>query len=149
MLRSILIGLVAGQRAIAPLAAVAVGTLEKRMPINVPLQGLFRNPLVTGAVSALAAVEMAGDKMKSAPDRIVPTGLVARAITSTFAGAALAAKGQRALGGGLAMGTALISSYIGWRLRCAAMVRHGQTSTGLIEDALVTAGALLATRRAG
>ena len=90
----------------------------------------------------LAAGEMAGDKMKSAPDRIVPIGLATRAVTAAYAGAAVARKDRRALGAAVAVGTALASSYIGWRLRCAAMRRFGQTATGFVEDAAVMAGGL-------
>lgn len=142
MLRSFLIGLVAGQRGIAPLAAIANATARKQIPLRLPLQHLFLNPVVTSGVSALAAAEMAGDKMKSAPDRIVPIGLAVRSITAAYAGAALAPRNQRVAGATLAVGTALISSYIGWRLRCAAMGRYGQTATGLVEDAIVMGSGL-------
>ncbi|MDB5612633.1 MAG: rane protein [Devosia sp.] len=145
VLRSFLIGLVAGQRGISPLAAIAIATLRKEVPASLPLQTLFLNPTITGAVTALAAAEMAGDKMKSAPDRIVPIGLAVRSITSAYAGAALAPKNQQALGAAVAMGTALVSSYIGWRLRCAAMARYGQTPTGLVEDAIVFTSGLAIT----
>jgi uncharacterized membrane protein len=148
VLRSFLIGLVAGQRGITPLASIAVATQRKEIPADLPLQRLFLNPLVVAAVNALAAAEMAGDKMKSAPDRIVPAGLAVRSITSAYAGAALAPRDQRGLGAAVAVSAALVSSYIGWRLRCAAMRRYGQTPTGLAEDALVgVAGLAIANPR--
>lgn len=142
MIRSFLIGLVAGQRGITPLAAVATATRRGEIPLVLPLQGLFRNPVVAAGTAALAAAEMAGDKMKTAPDRIVPIGLLVRSITSAYAGAALAPRGRRGLGAAVAMGTALVSSYAGWRLRCAAMRRYGQTATGFVEDAVVLASGL-------
>lgn len=148
MLTSFLIGLVAGQRGIAPLAAVATATMRGALQPSVPLQRLFLNPIVTGGVLALAAAELVGDKMKSAPDRIVPVGLAVRSVTSAYAGAALAPRNQQALGAAVAVGTALISSYIGWRIRCAAMEKYGQTPTGLVEDAVVMSGAMaIANRR--
>jgi len=137
MLRSFLIGLVAGQRGLTPLAAIAIGTYRREIDADLPLQQLFLHPVVTAGAVTLAAAEMAGDKMKSAPDRIIPIGLAVRSITSAYAGAALAPKDQRALGAAVAVGTALVSSYIGWRLRMAAMQRYGQTPTGLVEDAIV------------
>nr|WP_314258718.1 DUF4126 domain-containing protein [uncultured Devosia sp.] len=143
MLRSLLIGIVAGQRGITPLAAIAIATQRREIPADLPFQKLLLNPLVALGANALAAAEMGGDKMKSAPDRIVPIGLAVRSITSAYAGAALAPKNERALGAAVAMGAALVSSYFGWRLRVAAMERYGQTRTGLVEDALV-AGAGLA-----
>jgi uncharacterized membrane protein len=145
MLRSLLIGLVAGQRGITPLAAIALATERRELPADLPFQNLFLHPVVTAGATALAAAEMAGDKMKSAPDRIVPIGLAVRSITSAYAGAALAPRGQRAAGAAVAMAAALASSYIGWRIRVAAMERYGQTRTGLVEDALVAISGIAIT----
>lgn len=143
MLRSLLIGLVAGQRGLTPLAAIAIATQRREVPAELPFQKLLLNPLIAEGTIALAGAEMAGDKMKSAPDRIVPIGLLVRSITSAYAGAALAPKNERGVAAAVAVGAALLSSYVGWRLRVAAMQRYGQTATGLIEDAIV-AGAGLA-----
>lgn len=137
MLRSFLIGLVAGQRGMTPLAVVATATRSGALEPELPLQGLLRNPLIAAGTAAMAAAEMAGDKMKSAPDRIVPIGLAVRSVTAAYAGAALAPRDRRVLGAAVAVGTALAASYAGWRLRCAAMERYGQTATGFVEDAIV------------
>lgn len=137
MIRSFLIGLVAGQRGITPLAVIATATRRKEIPASLPLQSLMLNPVIAAGTAALAAAEMAGDKMKTAPDRIVPVGLAVRSVTSAYAGAALAPRDKRLLGAAVAVGTALASSYFGWRLRCAAMRRYGQTATGFVEDAIV------------
>ena len=145
MLRSFLIGLVAGQRGITPLAALAIATKRKEVPADLPFQKLMLNPVVTAGATAFAAAEMAGDKMKSAPDRIIPIGLAVRSITAGYVGAALAPKGQRSLGAAVAIGTALVSSYVGWRIRIAAMERYGQTKTGLVEDAIVFGAGLAVT----
>lgn len=145
MLRSLLIGIVAGQRGLTPLATVAIATQRGEIPAVLPFQKLFRNPQIAAAASGLAAAEMAGDKMKSAPDRIMPIGLAVRSMTSAYAGAALAPKDRRALGAAIAVGAALVSSYVGWRLRCAAMRRYGQTATGLAEDAIVAGAGMAIT----
>ena len=148
MLRSFLIGLVAGQRGITPLAAISVATRRGEIPADLPFQKLFFIPIIAAGVGALAAAEMGGDKMKTAPDRTVPIGLAVRSITSAYAGAALAPRDQRALGAAVAVGTALLSSYIGLRMRKAAMARYGQTPSGMVEDAIV-AGAGLAIANPG
>lgn len=144
MLRSFLIGLAAGQRGITPLAAIATATRRGTIAPDLPLQGLLTHPAIAAGTAALAAAEMAGDKMKTAPDRIVPIGLAVRAVTSAYAGAALAPRDRRWAGAGMATATALASSYVGWRLRCAAMRRYGQTATGFVEDALVFSGGMAA-----
>lgn len=137
MIRSILIGIVAGQRGLAPLAALAGAAQRGAIDRDMPLATLFENKVIAGGAIALSAAELAGDKMKTAPDRVVPAGLAVRSITAAYAGAALAGKDRRILGGALAVGAALASSWVGWRLRCAAMERYGQTATGFVEDALV------------
>ncbi|MCV0386124.1 MAG: DUF4126 domain-containing protein [Nitrobacter sp.] len=142
MIRSILMGLVAGQRGMTPLAAIAAAARRGTLPPGAPLQGVMANPIIAGGAVAMAAAEMAGDKMKSAPDRIVPIGLVVRSITSAYAGAALAPRGQRAAGAALAVVAALGASYVGWRMRCAAMEKYGQTATGAVEDAAVLGSGL-------
>jgi uncharacterized membrane protein len=148
MLRSFLIGLVAGQRGMAPLAALAGAAQNDRLPADLPLAGLFRHPLIAAGAVAMGGLEMAGDKQKTAPDRIVPIGLAVRSVTAAYAGAALAPRDKRVAGAALAVGTALVSSYLGWRLRCAAMARYGQTATGFVEDAIVM-GSGIAIAHAG
>jgi uncharacterized membrane protein len=145
MIRSFLIGLVAGQRGMTPLAALALGTRRGQIPAALPLQSRMLNPVIAAGTAAMAAAEMAGDKMKTAPDRIVPIGLVVRSITAAYAGAALAPKRERMSGAVVAVGTALASSYFGWRLRCAAMRRYGQTATGFAEEAVVFGAAVAIT----
>ena len=137
MIRSILIGLSAGQRAMTPLAVVTGAARRGQLP-DAPRW--LSHPLVaTGAVT-LAAAEMAGDKMKTAPDRIVPAGLIGRGLTGAFAGAMLARPDQRKVGAALGAVTAIASSYLGWTARMAALRRYGQTPTGVVEDAAVLAG---------
>lgn len=142
MLCSFLIGLVAGQRAFTPLAVIAAGARQGTLPRGAPLAGVMAKPVVAGGAVALAAAEMAGDKMKSAPDRIVPVGLLARTLTAAYAGAVMARPGERVQGAALATVTALAASYVGWRLRCAAIQRYSQTTTGAVEDALVLGSGL-------
>jgi len=146
MLASFLMGLVGGQRALTPLATVSVAAARGRLPAGNGAPGLIAHPLVAAATVALAAAELAGDKMKTAPDRIVPIGLTARFITSAIAGAALAPRRQRWLAAALGGTTAVIASYPGWRARIATMPRYGQTPTGLVEDAIVILGAVAVLR---
>lgn len=149
MLASFLMGLVGGQRAMTPLATVAVAAARGGLPAGNGAPRIMAHPLVAAGAVALAAGEMAGDKMKTAPDRIVPIGLAARFITSAIAGAALAPRRQRWLGAAVGGTTAVVASYPGWRARMAAMKHHDQTSTGLVEDAVVLVGAVAIVRALG
>ena len=146
MLAPFLTGLFAGQRAFTPLAAVAVAIARDELPLPKGAPRILAHPLVAAGALALAVGEMAGDKQRSAPDRVVPIGLAARFATSAIAGAALAPRGQRWLGATVGGVTAVVASYPGWRARLASMKRGGQVSTGFVEDALVLAGAVAVVR---
>lgn len=141
MLRSFLMGLVAGQRSMAPLSALAGAARRGTLPHDTPGARLMASPLFATGGVVMAAAEMAGDKMKSAPDRTVVLGLLARTITAGFAGATLAPARRPIAGAALGIGAALASSYAGLAARKWAMRRWGQTPTGFVEDALVQAAA--------
>jgi uncharacterized membrane protein len=141
MLRSILMGLVAGQRAMTPLAALAGAARHGTLPHDNPEARLLARPLIAAGGVAMAAAEMAGDKMKTAPDRTVFLGLLARTITSGFAGATLAPPKRQLTGAALGIGAAIASSYIGLAARKSAMRRWGQTATGFAEEAIVFSAA--------
>lgn len=148
MIRSLLMGLVAGQRAMTPLSALAAAARRGTLPHDNPGARLMAGSLPAAGGVLLAAAEMAGDKMRSAPDRTVPAGLIGRAVTAGFAGAVLAPRDRQALGAALGIGAALASSFAGLALRKAAMRRFGQTATGFVEDAiLVTAATMIASAR--
>lgn len=145
MLLSFLMGLVGGQRALTPLAAVSVAAASGRLPVGGGALRVLAHPATAVGAVVLALGEMRGDKQPTAPDRIVPIGLAARFTSSAIAGAALL-PGRRVLGGLVGGATAVAASYPGWRLRIAAMRRYGQTATGLVEDAVVVLGAIVVLR---
>ncbi|MDB5688565.1 MAG: hypothetical protein JWL91_441 [Sphingomonas bacterium] len=146
MLASFLIGLVGGQRAMTPLAAVSIAAARGELPADNGAPAILAHPLVAGGMLVLAVAEMAGVKQKTAPDRIVPIGLAARFVTSAIAGAGLAPRRQRWIGAGVAGVTAVVASYPGWRARMASMRSYGQTPTGFVEDVAVIASAVAITR---
>ncbi|WP_295209872.1 hypothetical protein [uncultured Brevundimonas sp.] len=124
------------------MAALATAELAHK-----PLPGrvfLLNRPLFKFGALAMGVGELLGDKMKTAPDRTVFLGLLARVMSAGIAGAALAPRGKEKLGAGLAVGTAVPLAYLTLSGRKKAMARIGQTKSGLIEDALiVSAGALV------
>jgi uncharacterized membrane protein len=151
MLASFLMGLVGGQRAMTPLAAVSIAAARGKLPED-DTPGFMAHPLVAVGATLLAIAELAGDKQKTAPDRIVPIGLAARFVTSAIAGAVLAPRRQRWLGAGVGGLTAVVASYPGWRARMAFIPKYGQTPSGLVEDMLVilsAAGVITMVERSG
>jgi uncharacterized membrane protein len=149
MISSFLIGLAAGARALTPLAVVSQAARQGDLPRNNGAPSWIGYPLAAAGIKTLAAGELWGDKLHSAPDRIVPAGLVARLLTGALSGAALAPR-KRVLAGGVLGATAAVgAAYVTFALRQRAMRRFGQTPTGLVEDALTVGLAELVVRNAG
>jgi uncharacterized membrane protein len=135
LLASTLIGAVASARSMTPMAALTVARLAgRRTPGRLLL--LDRKLFRFGAL-AMGLGELFGDKMKSAPDRTVPPGLLARVLSAGIAGAALAPRGRERAGAAVAVAAAVPLAYLTLACRKQAMGRVGQTSSGLVEDALV------------
>lgn len=141
MIRSFLIGLAAGARSMTPLAAVSDAARHGALPADNGAPAWLGHPLVAAGSKALAAGELMGDKLPSAPDRIVPAGIAARLVTGALAGAALAPRKSALLGAALGAAGAVGAAYVTFALRMPALRRYGQTSTGVIEDALTVAAA--------
>lgn len=136
---SALIGAVASARSMTPMAALAAARLfGRRTPGKLVL---LDRPLFTYGALATGAGELWGDKMKTAPDRTVFLGLLARVLSAGIAGAALAPRGREQEGSMVAVATAVPLAYATLAVRKRAMARMGQTRSGLIEDALVLAAA--------
>jgi len=143
MISSFLIGLAAGARSMTPLAVVSDAAHRGTLAEDSAAPSWLGHPLVAAGTKALAAAELGGDKMKSAPDRIVAAGIAARIVTAGLAGAALAPRGRGLAGAALGAAAAVGAAYLTFSLRMAAMRRFGQTPTGLVEDALTVAMAQL------
>jgi uncharacterized membrane protein len=146
VIRSILLGAVAGARAMTPLAAASIAANRGTLPENDKPVRLLGHPLVVAGTTALAAAEMGGDKMKSAPDRVVLPGILARIASASIAGAALAPRRERPVAAAAAALTAVGAAYLTWRARLRAMERGGRIPTGLVEDAIVAASAVTLAR---
>jgi len=137
LLSSALIGAVASARSMTPMAAIAAARLAgRRTPGRLVL---LDRPLVKAGALAMGVGELLGDKMKTAPDRTVPLGLLARVMSAGIAGAALAPRRREPAGAALAVAAAVPLAYATLAGRKHAMARIGQTRSGLIEDALVVA----------
>jgi len=151
LLSSALIGAVASARSMTPMATIAAARMAGRGTSGEVF--LLDRPLFKYGALAMGAGELYGDKMKSAPDRTVFLGLLARVMSAGIAGAALAPRGREKAGAAVAVATAVPLAYATLAGRKKAMAQIGQTKSGLIEDALVVAAGIavvtLATRSRG
>jgi uncharacterized membrane protein len=136
MIRSILMGLVAGMRSMMPIAVVSWAAGRNSRSSHTGLPSILSSPGVSKVTLALAAAELLDDKMRSAPDRTIAPGSFARVVTGAIAGAAAAPSRDRRLdavrGATVAVGTA----YLTLALRKQAIHKGRAASTGLIEDAV-------------
>ena len=137
---SLLIGAVASARSMSPMGALAAAHLAGRSTPGRLI--LLKQPLFTMGALVMGVGELFGDKMKTAPDRTVALGLLARVMSAGIAGAALAPKGRERLGGAIAVATAVPLAYLTLAGRKRAMRRMGQTRSGLLEDAMVVCSAV-------
>ncbi|MGQ2973904.1 MAG: hypothetical protein ACT6QM_15425 [Brevundimonas mediterranea] len=92
LLPSVLIGAVASARSMTPMAALAGARLAHRETPGRLV--LLDHPLFKFGGLAMGVGELFGDKMKSAPDRTVFLGLLARVMSAGIAGSALAPRGR-------------------------------------------------------
>jgi uncharacterized membrane protein len=137
LMPSVLIGAVASARSMTPMAALAGAHLAgRRTPGRL---FLLSQPLFTFGALAMGVGEIFGDKLKTAPDRTVFLGLLARIMSAGISGAALAPRGREKTGSALAIATAVPLAYLTLAGRKRAMSRLGQTRSGLVEDALIIA----------
>lgn len=136
VIRSILIGVVAGMRSLTPLAVIGNSRRGSNASGANPFRTFLARPLVRAGVSVLAGGELLGDKWHRAPDRIVTAGLLARASSGAIAGAALAPRNDRAFAALVGAGAALGFGFVSFHLRQSALRRFGQASTGVVEDAI-------------
>lgn len=120
-----------------PMATLAAARLAGRGTTGHLI--LLDRPIFKLGALVLGVGELLGDKMKSAPDRTVFLGLLARVMSAGIAGAALASRGHERAGAMVAVATAVPLAYLTLAARKRAMVRVGQTRSGLIEDAVVVA----------
>lgn len=137
LLPSVLIGAVASARSMTPMATLAAARMANRETSGKLV--LLDKPLFKLGAMAMGAGELVGDKMKTAPDRTVFLGLLARVMSAGIAGAALAPQGKESSGAAVAVATAVPLAYLTLAGRKRAMASMGQTRSGLIEDALIVA----------
>ena len=140
LLYSALIGAVASARSMTPMATLSAARLLGHSTPGT--LALLDRPVFRFGALLMGAGELAGDKMKTAPDRTVFLGLLARVASAGIAGAALAPHGRERAGAVAAIATAVPLAYVTLDARKTAMKHIGQTRSGLIEDALIIAGGI-------
>ncbi|WP_274627934.1 DUF4126 domain-containing protein [Arvimicrobium flavum] len=142
---ALLIGVVAGLRAMTAPAAVAWGAGLGWLPLAGTWAAFMGHWAALAVFTVLAIVEFITDQLPSTPSRKVPQQFGARLVSGAFAGAVLGAATGAALAGAIASAVgAVIGTYGGADLRARLAAAFGNDRpAALIEDAVAIVGGLL------
>jgi uncharacterized membrane protein len=142
---ALLIGIIAGLRAMTAPAAVAWAAHLGWFDVSGTLLAFMGYRWTPWIFTALALIELVTDQLPNTPSRKVPMQFGARIFMGALAGATLGAAGG-SLAGGLLAGTfGAIAGTLGGaaaRSKLAGTFRR-DTPAALIEDAVAIGGALL------
>ena len=144
-LLALLIGIVAGLRAMTPPALVAWAAHLGWLDLSGSWLGFLANAWVRWILTLLAIVELVTDQLPSTPSRTVPIQFGARIATGALSGAAIGAAGGAMLGGLLAGIVGAVIGTLGgraFRARLASAFGSDRPAA-FIEDAVAIGGALL------
>ena len=144
-LLALLIGIVAGLRAMTPPALVAWAAHIGWLDLSGSWLGFLANAWVRWILTLLAAVELVTDQLPSTPSRTVPIQFGARIATGALSGAAVGAAGGAMVGGLLAGIVGAVIGTLGGRAFRAwlASAFGSDRPAAFIEDAVAIGGALL------
>jgi uncharacterized membrane protein len=137
-LLALLIGLVAGLRAMTAPAAVAWGAYLGWLPLSGTWAGFMGHWVAVAIFSLLALAELVTDQLPSTPSRKVPQQFGARLVSGAFTGAIIGTVGG-AMIAGLVAGVvgAAIGTYGGAEVRARLAGAFGRDlPAALIEDAV-------------
>jgi uncharacterized membrane protein len=99
----------------------------------------------------LALAELVADKLPSTPGRTQPLGLIARFLTGSLSGAAVAVSGNSSLALGAALGAVggIIGAFAGYqaRTRLVKALKVPDFVIAILEDALAIGGSLFIVSR--
>ncbi|TAX89915.1 DUF4126 domain-containing protein [Rhizobium leguminosarum] len=145
LLLALLIGVIAGLRAMTAPAAGAWGAALGWFDVSQTPLAFMGYKWTPWIFTLLAVVELITDQLPSTPSRKVPVQFGARIVTGALAGATIGAA-SGLLFGGLIAGVigAVIGTYGGAALRGRLAASFGKDlPAALIEDAVAVIGALL------
>jgi uncharacterized membrane protein len=142
-LLALLIGVIAGLRAMTAPAAVAWGAYLGWLPVAGTWASFMGHWVAVGIFTILAIVELVTDQLPSTPSRKVPMQFGARIIAGAFSGAVIGATAGVTMVGLGAIG-AVIGTLGGAEVRARLAAAFGKDPpAAFIEDAVAIIGGLL------
>lgn len=150
-LLALLIGVIAGLRAMTAPAAVAWGAYLGWLPLAGTWAGFMGHWAAVAVFTVLAIAELITDQLPSTPSRKVPMQFGARIVMGAFTGAVIGATAGMTVGGLVAGAIgAVIGTLGGAELRGRMAAAFGKDRpAALIEDAMAIIGGLLIVATVG
>ncbi|MBZ9660340.1 DUF4126 domain-containing protein [Mesorhizobium sp. ESP-6-4] len=142
---ALLIGVIAGLRAMTAPAAVAWGSYLGWLPVTGTWASFMGHWITVGIFTILAIVELVADQLPSTPSRKVPPQFGTRIVVGAFCGAVIGATAGATIGGLVAGAIGAVIGTLGGaevRGRLAAAFGKDQPAA-FIEDAVAIIGGLL------
>ncbi len=143
ILLALLIGVVAGLRALTPPAVVAWGGALGWLNLDGTWAEWVAHPITVTVLTVLLVVELVTDQLPSTPPRTVTPQFAARIVTGAFAGAVIGAAWHHtfsSLGAGVV--GAVLGTLGGYRVRKQLVESNGghDLPVALSEDAIAVLG---------
>lgn len=140
---ALLIGVVAGLRALTPPAVVAWGGLLGWLPLEGTWAQWVGHPVTVGILTVLLVVELVTDQLPKTPSRKTPPQFVSRLVTGAFAGAVVGAGWHytySSIGAGIV--GAVLGTLGGYEARRRLVAANGghDLPVALTEDAIAVLG---------
>ena len=144
VLLALLIGIIAGLRAMTAPAAVSWAAALGWLDLSGTWLNVFASPWAVGIFTVLAVGELITDQLPSTPSRKVPVQFGARILSGAVCGAAIGvAAGSMGLGALAGTVGAVLGTLGGHAVRARLAGRFGKDlPAALIEDAVAVLGAL-------
>jgi uncharacterized membrane protein len=142
---AVLMGIVAGLRAMTVPAAVSWGARLGALHVGGTWLAFLANAWVPWIFTALALGELVTDQLPSTPSRTVPVQFGARILTGALGGAAISVAGGSWIGGAVAGGVGAVIGTLGGRaVRARLAAAFGRDRpAAIVEDLVAIGGALL------
>jgi uncharacterized membrane protein len=142
---ALLIGVVAGLRAMTAPAAVAWGAHLGLIPLQATPLAWLGGAIATWTFTALALLELVADQLPKTPSRKVPVQFGTRIASGAFCGAAIGMTRDAWIGGAVAGAIgAVIGTLAGADVRGRLAKAFGKDlPAGLLEDVVAVGGAAL------
>jgi uncharacterized membrane protein len=143
---ALLIGVVAGLRALTPLAVVAWAAHLGWIDVHDKWSSWMGSWIVVGIFTVFALVELVTDQLPKTPSRKSPPQFGARLVTGAFAGAVLGSAFHHTFA---ALGAAVIGAVLGtlggyeFRHRLVAATGGKDLPIALLEDVIAVGGGFL------